>query len=94
MLSVVPCADAEGINTSAQQLTIQHSQTNSQGHNEENDCSPFCTCACCGCQGFNVPVFYSMKCSSSFKTEKNISDYTFTFTSDFTSKIWQPPKIS
>ena len=93
MLAVVPCADAEEINTAFEQSTVQHSQQNSQGHNEENNCSPLCTCACCGCSGFNIPVFYCIKKISEFKTEKSFPVYSTSFASDFISSIWQPPKI-
>lgn len=94
LLSVVPCVDAVGASVSNEHLTLQSSQDNGQSNKEDNDCSPFCTCACCGCNAFNVPCFYTVVSCSEFVSENFICNYSVCFSSDFISSIWQPPKYS
>ena len=47
-LSVVPCSDNDNCNQPTTELSSDHS-----GHeHQEDSCTPFCTCSCCGCAGF------------------------------------------
>jgi len=94
LLSCAPCVDEQGLFSADEHLCSETSQNNSPAHQDEQDCSPFCTCACCGSQGFNVPSAFSFHSSNGFVAQKNSAVYTFHFSSDFISSIWQPPKIS
>ena len=93
VLSVVPCVDAMGGSVADAHLTLQSCQDNGHRQDEDNACSPFCTCACCGCNAFSFPYFYPVLSSSEFKSEKFIPHYSVAFSSNFISAIWQPPKL-
>jgi hypothetical protein len=90
VLSIVPCSDDEDCKEGIE-LTADHS-----GHDHEEDsCTPFCACSCCGCAALilSAPVIHV--------TLKEVEVFTSTATSyhsDFTSNyfysIWQPPKLS
>jgi hypothetical protein len=90
----MPCADLE-VNSAAHQ-TAQFSADKNHLHDKENDlCSPFCACNCCGAQilthqlaeTFNFQVVYAI-ISIQLPTYKSI------YTSNFFGSIWQPPQIA
>lgn len=67
----------------------------SHSHDKENDlCSPFCSCNCCGSQivSYFKIINYSFDFfSKSIKTQ--LPTYTSKFASNFYGSIWQPPQI-
>jgi hypothetical protein len=71
------------------------SNHDNHAHDKENDlCSPFCNCNCCGSQivsCFKVSSFNFRIVSKSIKTQ--LPSYTSKFTSNFYGSIWQPPQI-
>ncbi len=97
VLPLIPCGDREECNDEktktslAINLDIEH-----QNHEDEEErCSPFCTCICCGQVITNL--FYSAKeeKSNQFFYLKNTSTYKNTFQlSSYLDRIWQPPKFS
>ena len=60
---------------------------------EETACSPFCVCACAGCQGFNVESIPSFTTHIDQIVETTVPSYESAFVSQFIANIWQPPKI-
>jgi len=68
----------------------------SHDHDKENDlCSPFCSCNCCGSQivsFFKITTISFTFVSKSIKTQ--LPSYTSKFTSNFYGSIWQPPQIA
>jgi hypothetical protein len=93
-VSNIPCADLE-VNSAVHQ-TAQFSADKNHSHDKENDlCSPFCVCNCCGAQilthqvteMFNFQVVYAI-ISIQLPTYKSI------YTSNFFGSIWQPPQIA
>lgn len=92
-LSTVPCGDKENCNEFAQThatITTDHNQGNSH---QNEICSPFCTCACCGCQGFNLKSFPTVAIAFTQTAERKIIPYQSQFISQFSADIWQPPKV-
>jgi hypothetical protein len=92
-LSVLPCGDnvecKDGNN-------IEISQTNNhETHNHDNEqCAPFCSCACCGTQianYFQPTIIYIPILSKSIK--KQLPTYKSILSSNFYGSIWQPPQI-
>ena len=73
-----------------------HDQDNSNHHtsDDENDgCNPSCTCSCCGIISMLVTPFSFPSGLVSFEWAAHFpacSQYTY----DFTSSIWQPPRLS
>jgi hypothetical protein len=65
---------------------------NDAGTNANDDCSPFCTCACCQVS-LQEPVFFAAtEVPFSFLRIKNRTlhnDACF----DFAAAIWQPPRF-
>jgi hypothetical protein len=90
MLSFAPCGDS--VECDVGNRTEQ--SHNSHKHENEN-CTPFCICACCGqpvTSNINYPIAKNILIPENFNNCKAI--YTQTFISLFSATIWQPPKIS
>ncbi|TDP03328.1 DUF6660 family protein [Flavobacterium sp. 245] len=93
-LSNMPCADME-VN-SAMHKTAQFSSEENHSHDKDNDlCSPFCVCNCCGAQVLSyqpsITFEFSKSCS---KIAVALPTYNSVFISDFYGSIWQPPQIA
>ena len=93
-LSNFPCADLE-VNSAAHK-TAQFSSDANHSHDKQNDlCSPFCTCNCCGAQvltyqfadSFHFQAVYSI-------ITIQLPTYKSVYTSSFFGSIWQPPQIA
>ncbi len=92
-LSAIPCADIESENIA--RIVANDSQEKDNHSHKDNDlCSPFCICNCCGqvtlnyvaAINYDFPVkIEEIKSSNSF--------YTSAFYSNFYGSIWQPPQI-
>jgi hypothetical protein len=90
MLSFAPCGD----NVECGERKKTEQSHNSHKHENEN-CTPFCICACCG-QPVASKIYYPIALTV-LKPENFInciSIYNQTFISQFSATIWQPPKIS
>ena len=86
----MPCADAEPIIANSK-VTIS---SQSSQHSHKDVCSPFCTCNCCGCQGFVFNTIYNYKIISIKKIiAKKVPKYKTILTFYFYGSIWQPPQI-
>jgi hypothetical protein len=99
LLSLIPCSDIHEVNTSGSTIianisTDEHS--NCPHETEQDFCSPFCTCNCCG-QLFTEAKFVKfasfalimrfLKEKSTFTYLENWSNYDF---KDF----FQPPQVA
>ena len=92
LLPCIPCTDKAECDNDSKTETPQSTNHQKHQHNEEA-CSPFCNCACCG-----------QTLLSSLNLTKNIiakpllqqkQQYCYnniTLTSNFFGNIWQPPK--
>lgn len=89
-LIATPCIDEHDYR---ENKNIEQSQnTNDNHHNEDDDCSPFCTCRCCTSPIVIKDYVVHFKCFSF--TIKSFLEYTSDYVSSIYSTIWQPPKIS
>jgi hypothetical protein len=93
-LSNMPCADMEV--DSAAHKTARFSSETSHSHDKDNDlCSPFCACNCCGAQVLSYQISETIEFPVAFSIiSKVVSNYNFVFTSNFYGSIWQPPQIA
>ena len=93
-LSSLPCADLE-IGSSAHSVTQHQAEKKSHSHDKENDlCSPFCSCGCCGAHVLTyekLVVITFQKWQPVIK--KQLPSYTSNFNSEFYFQIWQPPQL-
>jgi hypothetical protein len=91
----MPCADME-VNSPAHSSVEFASNHDEHSHDKENDlCSPFCSCACCGSQMvsyFQATVINIAILSKSIKTQ--LPTYKSILSSNFFGSIWQPPQIA
>ncbi|WP_093832942.1 DUF6660 family protein [Spirosoma endophyticum] len=96
-LSLWPCADEMDSLPEQSSVAVLTSAASEPGtsHHEHDQCTPFCSCACCavtitviGCFSYVIkPVFQSIPASvTSF-------DYTLIHWADPLTAIWQPPKL-
>ena len=94
-LAAAPCCDGDSHEELATTVTLSAAHQDHDSHSHDV-CSPFCTCASCGCHGFNVQEIALLPATpvageaSSYK----ISTYTSQFISSFETSIWQPPRLS
>lgn len=86
----IPCADACGIESHEQSVSMETSKDHHQEHLDL--CSPFCSCSCCSTQVTVSPL-------SNLEITKNAISRSFIsidtpFHHALYFSIWQPPKIS
>jgi hypothetical protein len=87
-LSFVPCTDNETCEEHDTELGADH-------HDHEGDedtCSPFCSCVCCGVQGIVVYTFHFSFIETEPITASACSNYV-TSESNYFYSFWQPPKL-
>lgn len=89
-LAFVPCAEADMISVGSTEQT-EHEHTD--GDHEHDDCTPFCSCDCCGVP-IVVPVLFwfevnEFECNFSFSFY-----YSFQYSFDYTDGVWYPPTLS
>ncbi|WP_273246633.1 MULTISPECIES: DUF6660 family protein [unclassified Flavobacterium] len=95
LLASIPCADAavnHTHNTTSKETTSNHDK---HTHDQQNDlCSPFCVCNCCGAQIMNYApeIVFNLSVVTA-EIEIQLPNYQSVFTSDFYDTIWQPPQI-
>ena len=91
VLTAIPCVDKPE-DEPVQKSLITQKTTDSHHHSDNDHCSPFCTCNCCGCPVIQQELVLSFE-SIPFQLETFSSDLTNLFISLPNEAIWQPPKI-
>jgi len=85
VLSSVPCSDEVG--------EIAQTENHSDHDHEEDNCPPFCICACCGVNfslqtdKFEMLTIVEVAASNNFY-HNNV------YTKGYVNAVWQPPSIS
>lgn len=91
-ISLFPCNDSAAKDitlTSVQQLTANSSQ-----HAVQDECSPFCTCACCNVSFSLHHLLAGVEAPRpAVLSAEKIRLRDFNFVSGYSGNIWQPPKI-
>ena len=86
VLSSVPCSD-EVIETNDTFQTENHSD------HSDDECTPFCTCACCGIAiPFKVLVFEDENVNTIIVSHR--FNHENLFTPGYITSIWHPPAVS
>lgn len=92
-LAMIPCSDAGNKCFNRENSVTE--KTHSHGNDQDDLCSPFCICQCCGVttqmEPFAAPDILS---PSIYIHTEPATIYTITFISGFYQNIWQPPKIA
>jgi hypothetical protein len=90
LLSCLPCADKDETFSS---LKVSE-YSSSKEHHDNDTCSPFCVCNCCGTQSVTYNAIYIFDFIVVKKMVVNkIPEYQSIFASNFFGSIWQPPQI-
>ncbi len=92
VLSAVPCSD---VHNDCKSTKAKSELSNHHDHNNDQDdnCSPFCTCACCGIAAVLADfTSIDIKLKSIVFISKKVALYNTTFSFNFFGNIWQPPK--
>ena len=84
-----PCAD-EPIGVACEDGVDLPCNHEDDDHNEEDDCSPFCACACCSVP-VNTNVYQTIITEPLLPQLAVLSPESLCSSPDF--DIWQPPKI-
>ncbi|MGK4567447.1 DUF6660 family protein [Flavobacterium sp. 3HN19-14] len=89
-LTVLPCHDSAECSVGKTKIAASHSHSD-----EDEQCSPFCSCACCGVQiaQFSPHVFLLRK-NEPVIIDRQPSFYVSAFAEEMSFSIWQPPKLS
>ena len=94
ILSCLPCADVETSNFThtASKIGAKH---DNHSHDQENDaCSPFCICNCCGQTTLNHQEIYVYSFLIHTVEINNFnSKYHSSLIPVFSGSIWQPPQL-
>ena len=87
------CADGlvKCISYNTIENTTSHSD-HSHPTDQEDDCTPFCTCSCCGTFLVIPIILKPSKVSSDLSTTYQIH-YTFDYAFDYIEGVWHPPSI-
>ncbi len=96
-LSLLPCNDVDECTDFAKtELHKNHSQDKKSDTQRNDQCAPFCSCACCGVNGFQFQSHISKeeKKFSFAYTKKQPILYVFNNYKIIYLGIWQPPKLS
>jgi len=87
-LTALPCADAP-TKSSEQNAPISQQST----HHDDNDhCSPFCTCNCCA-TAMNC-VIQAVDFQITTIVREHVTSYSIPLVSQRSGDIWQPPQLS
>lgn len=89
-LSCLPCGDSkECIETSVTRIAAV--ENHDHNNHETENCTPFCSCACCAVPVHIQQPIYSKAPAISFQS------FDFQYSDDFRSynshAIWQPPRL-
>ena len=88
----VPCKDHKALSGEGSRAQAFHATT-PQSSPADDDCSPLCTCSCCG----TVSLFYALPQLATVLPEpaiKKYAAYKAPFYSVERSSVWQPPRIA
>jgi hypothetical protein len=95
-LSLLPCNDIDDC-TSFAKTELHKNHTSEKKSDFQNDqCTPFCSCACCGIHGFQFQkhIFTEEKNINFAETKRQNNFYAFNTYKAIYLGIWQPPKLS
>jgi hypothetical protein len=92
LLPALPCSDPNECRETAATEAPVNDTGNHKQHDEEA-CSPFCNCSCCG-QIF-TPVLHLNRIAIVKQTAQKQQYFyqDISLSSDFLGTIWQPPKV-
>ena len=90
-MAIIPCADIIVVNECSSDSIELRDFDHSHDHtNHTDDCTPFCTCICCGSIVIASTAQILDFPSNRFLTSIDFS-YDFDYSLDYNKGIWHPP---
>ena len=87
MLAVTPCTDG-------QECGMDLIENKAHDHSDhEDNCTPFCTCHCCGITASYVDILHLKKIEPNNNFHYSIH-YNFTYAHDHFGSVWHPPILN
>jgi hypothetical protein len=90
--SCLPCGDSQECDVTKIGQSFELATQHSDHEHEKENCTPFCSCSCCGSQVYKALAEFHVSKIVHY-AEKAVPFYQVSFNSQYTGKIWQPPKI-
>jgi hypothetical protein len=87
-LALTPCADTFCGGDDQHLSSVQH-----EDEKDEDLCSSFCICACCGYAAGEISITVSDYILAPSPSISLASLYRAPFVKDFSLDFWQPPKV-
>lgn len=92
-LSLMPCTDSSVCMDGKENVHMElASDTDSDHHQHEDTCTPFCSCNCCGIS-MAILSFEKFVLEAPLKYVSTTSVVNQHATTRFLHSFWQPPKI-
>ncbi len=93
-LSLVPCSDgfAHKPENNSSEIILKQ-ETHNHPSNSEDDCSTFCSCACCGSLVV-LPTIYHISQATVDLSSSYSFHYTFDYSFNYNKGVWHPPCIA
>lgn len=82
-MAVMPCSDGHTCPEESQSNSLEHKHS----EDENDDCSPFCNCACCGVK-INLQIGKRLL-GTPYIFFIVINQFTYSFS--FVQTVWHPP---
>lgn len=94
ILPCLPCVDKEECNDKSKTEISSATTNDSHQEQQEEACSPMCSCGCCGHIYTSNSRFNKLAVIKiSYFTSQQFFYKNIHLSSDFYGNIWQPPKI-
>ena len=91
-LSCINCEDVVAMVNYSNEFSIS-SVEKSNCATEQDNCSPLCTCNCCGQPLVENVAIELPQSARKLVVQADLSDYHTKFISSYIKSIWQPPKL-
>jgi len=93
-MAIMPCADTfDDANPLQESYTHFEDQSHDHSENEEDGCTPFCICQCCG-TSITIPSFDTTEEMKQSVLASSIFHYSSMYSLDYSKGVWHPPTLS
>jgi hypothetical protein len=91
----MPCTDIHASSATAGETNSISAEHDDSPHENENDfCSPFCICSCCGQTSFMVQERQSVHKTNLIETQELVLFmYETHWESEYLDRLFHPPKV-
>tara|TARA_R110002111_G_scaffold222481_2_gene284556 strand:+ start:165 stop:446 length:282 start_codon:yes stop_codon:yes gene_type:complete len=93
-MAVMPCEDGMD-NAISENVSLVHFDDQSQNHSQNNEdgCTNFCLCQCCGTP-ISIPSLYTYSDLNKTVLYSYSFHYSSLYSFEYTIGVWHPPTLS